>query len=155
MVRTHGAHRYKPRVQFSTPKKDGAGTSRAATARSSDQVTETPPPLAPASVLEEAQASEPHPGDTRPGWDLGPLLLCIRDHTGGPCLPSGPEHLARVSHRDLGPSRHLLQLIRVRRPNYPHIRGSRVRCLAAIRFQGTSIFVLGTSMESLTMTYRH
>ena len=30
----------------------------------------------------------PQPGDTRPGWGLGPLLLCIRDHVGGPRLPS-------------------------------------------------------------------
>ena len=97
----------------------------------------------------------PHPGDTRPGWDLGPLLLCIRDHAGGPCLPSGPGHQARVSHRGLGPSRRLFQLIRVRRPSYPYIRGSRVRCSAAIRFQGMSIFVPETSMESHTKTYRH
>ena len=43
----------------------------------------------------------PHPGDTRPGWDLGPLFLCIRDHAGGPWLPSGPIHQARVSHHGL------------------------------------------------------
>ena len=69
MVRTHGAHRYRPRVQFSTLKRDGVGTSKAAAAHSPDQVTRTPPTLAPAtamiqgptlaSILEEAQASEP------------------------------------------------------------------------------------------------
>ena len=59
MVRTRGAHRYKPRVQFSTPERDSVGTSRAAAAHSPDQVIETPPALAPASVSEEAQASEP------------------------------------------------------------------------------------------------
>ena len=59
MVHTRGAHRYKPRVQFNTPDRDGAGTSRAVAAHSPDQVTETPPALAPASILEEAQASEP------------------------------------------------------------------------------------------------
>ena len=97
----------------------------------------------------------PYPGDTRPGWDLGPLLMCIRDHARGPCLPSGLGYQARGSHRSLGPIRRLFQLIRVRRPSYPHIRGSHVRCLVAIRFQGTSIFVPGTSMESHTTTYHH
>ena len=59
MVRTRGAHRYRPRVQFSTPKRDGAGTSRAIAAHSLDQVTKTPPALAPSFVSKEAQASEP------------------------------------------------------------------------------------------------
>ena len=59
MVRTRGAHRYRPRVHFSTPERDGAGTSRVAAAHSPDQVIETPPALAPASILEEDQASEP------------------------------------------------------------------------------------------------
>ena len=69
MVRTRGAHRYGPRVQFGTPERDSAGTSRVATAHSPDQVTETPPALAPttamiqgpapASISEEAQVSEP------------------------------------------------------------------------------------------------
>ena len=59
MVRTRGGHRYRPRVRFSTPERDGAGTSRAADAHSSDQVVETPPALAPASMSEEAQAFEP------------------------------------------------------------------------------------------------
>ena len=69
MVRTRGAHRYRPRVQFSTLEREGAGTSRAAVAHSLNQVTETPPALAPAiamiqcpapaSILEEAQASKP------------------------------------------------------------------------------------------------
>ena len=59
MVRTRGAHRYRPRVQFSTPERDGAGTFRVAAAHSQDRVTETPPALAPASVLEEAQAFKP------------------------------------------------------------------------------------------------
>ena len=57
MVRTREAHRYRPRAQFSTLERDGAGTSRAAVAHSPDQVTETPPALAP--VSEEARDSEP------------------------------------------------------------------------------------------------
>ena len=59
MVRTHGAHRYWPRVEFSTPERDGAGISRVAAAHSLDQGTETPPTLDPTSISEEAQASEP------------------------------------------------------------------------------------------------
>ena len=59
MVHTSGGHRYRPRVRFSTLERDGAGTSRAADAHSSDQVAETPPALAPPSISEEAQASEP------------------------------------------------------------------------------------------------
>ena len=90
MVRTRGSHRYRPRVRFSAPERHGAGTSRAVDAHSLDQVVETPPALAPASISEEAQAPEAHPGDIRPGWDLGPLLQCIRDHAGGPHLPRGP-----------------------------------------------------------------
>ena len=59
MVRTRGGHRYRPRVQFSTPERDDAGTSRAADAHSPDQAAETPPTLAPAAISEEAQALEP------------------------------------------------------------------------------------------------
>ena len=59
IVHTRGAHRYKPKVQFSNPERDGAGPSKTAATHSLDQVTETPPALAPASILEEAQASEP------------------------------------------------------------------------------------------------
>ena len=69
MVRTHGAHCYRPRVQFSTPERDGAGTSKATAGHSPAQVTETPPALAPAtamiqgpapaSISKEAHASKP------------------------------------------------------------------------------------------------
>ena len=151
MVRTHRAHRYRPRVQFSTPKRDGAGTSRAAAAHSPDQVTETPPSLAPASVSKEAQASEPPSRryQTRVG-PQAPSPMHPRPRWRAP-----PSKRARVSHHGLGSSRRLLHQIRVRRPSYPHIQGSHVRCSAAIRFLGTSIFVPGTSMESHTTTYRH
>ena len=37
----------------------------------------------------------PHPDDIRPGWDLWPLLRCLRDDVGGPRPPSGPRHQAR------------------------------------------------------------
>ena len=155
MVRTRGAHHYRPRVHFSTLERDGAGTSKATAAHSLEQVTETPPALALASVSEEAQASEPPSRryQTRVGPRAqSPVHPRPRRRAG---LPSGPGHQVQVSHHGLGPSRRLLQLIRVRHPSYPHIRGSCVQCSAAIRFQGTSIFVLGTSMESHTTTYRH
>ena len=165
MVRTRGAHCYRPKVQFSTPERDGAGTSKAAAGHSPAQVTETPPALAPATTMiqgpapatisEEAQASEPPSRryQTRVG-PRPPSPVHPR-----PCWRAPPSkrggHLARVSLRGLSPSRRLLQLIRVRRPSYPHIRGSRVQCSAAIQFQGTSIFVPETSMESHTTIYRH
>ena len=97
----------------------------------------------------------PHPDNIRPGWDLRPLLQYIRDHTGGLRLPSGPRHQARVSLQGLGPSRRLLQLMRVRRLSYRRLRGSGDRCSAAIRFPGTSIFVPGNSIWSHIMIYRH
>ena len=59
MIRTHGGHRYRPRVRFSTPERDDAGTSRDVDAHSLDLPTETQPALAPVAVPEEAQASEP------------------------------------------------------------------------------------------------
>ena len=59
MVRTRGGHHYRPRVRFSTPERDDAGTSRAANAHSSDLPVETRPALAPTSIPEETQASEP------------------------------------------------------------------------------------------------
>ena len=60
----------------------------------------------------------PHPGDIRPGWDLGPLLRCLRDDVGGPRPPSGPGHQAQGSLRDLSLSRHLLLLMMVHRLRY-------------------------------------
>ena len=59
MVRTHGGHRYRPKVRFSTPERDSAGTSRATDAHSSDLSVETQPALAPTAILEEPQASKP------------------------------------------------------------------------------------------------
>ena len=97
----------------------------------------------------------PHQGNIRPGWDLGPLLQCIRDHVGGPHLPSGLGHQARVSLRGLGPSRRLLHLMRVRHPSNHRPRGSGALCSAAIRSQGMSICMPETSMGSHTMTYRY
>ena len=61
----------------------------------------------------------PHLGNIRPGWDLGPLLQYHRDDAGGPGPPSGPGHQTRGSLRDLGPSRHLLRLMRVHRIKRP------------------------------------
>ena len=58
-IPTCGGHRYRPRVQFITPQRDGADTSRAAEAHSPDQPAKSPPILAPAAIAEEAQAPEP------------------------------------------------------------------------------------------------
>ena len=77
----------------------------------------------------------PHPDDTIPGWDLGPPLLCIHGHNGGPRLPSGPGHLARWSLRVLGPSLYSLQLPRIlhrHRLSYPLLRGLGVHYLAVL-----------------------
>ena len=69
MLRTRGAHHYMVRVQYSTPEREGTGTSRATAAHFPAQVTETPPAFAPATAImqgpasvyisEEAQAFEP------------------------------------------------------------------------------------------------
>ena len=59
MVRTRGGHRFRPRVRFSTPERDGASASRAADAHSPDLSAETHPALAPAAIPEESQAFEP------------------------------------------------------------------------------------------------
>ena len=91
MVRTRGGHRYRPRVRFSIPEIDDVGTSRAADAHSLDQATETPPTLPPAATSEEVQALEPHPGDIRPGWDLGPLLQSLETTQEGPALQASPN----------------------------------------------------------------
>ena len=59
MVRTRGGLRYKPRVRFSTPEREDAGTSRDVDAHSLDLPVDTQPALAPAAIPEEPQASEP------------------------------------------------------------------------------------------------
>ena len=56
MVRTRGGHGYRPRVRFSTPEMEDAGTFRAADAHSSDLPADTQPALAPAAIPEEPQA---------------------------------------------------------------------------------------------------
>ena len=56
MVRTRGGHRYRPRVRFSTPEIEDAGTSRAADAHSPDLPADTQPALAPTAIPEEPQA---------------------------------------------------------------------------------------------------
>ena len=151
MVRTRGGSRYRPRVRFSTPEMEDTGTSGAADAHSLDLPADTQPALAPAAIPEEPQAFRRY--QTR----MGPraLLRCLRDDTEGLVLPSEPGHQARRSLLDLGPSRHLLQLIRVRRLSYLHVLGSHDRCSATIRFPGTSIFMPENSMGSHIMIYQH
>ena len=59
MVRTRGGHRYRPRVWFSTPERDDAGSSRAVDAHSPKQAAQTPTTLPPAATSEEVHAPEP------------------------------------------------------------------------------------------------
>ena len=81
--------------------------------------------------------------DTRRGWDPGPLPRCLRDDAGGPGppsgpgLPSGPGHQTRGNPRDLGPSRHLPQLMRAHHPSLHQPRGSGVPCSPVTQFRGT------------------
>ena len=129
MVRTRGGHRYRPRVKFSTPERDGAGTSRAATAHSPDQVAETPPALAPASMSKEAQASEPPPRryQTRVGpWAPSPIHP--RPHRRAPSSKrariSSPGESSRSRSKaspppaDQGLSPQLSPASRIRRPMF-------------------------------------
>ena len=136
MVRTRGGNRVRPRGQTSTLVRDGTGTSRAARGHSSAQYTEAPSALTPTTALMQSPASTAIPEEplgsevpsrryhTRVGprtTPPPPPLLYIHDHPGGPCLPSGPGHLARGSFRGLGPSLHLLQLLRVYRLSCPKL----------------------------------
>ena len=96
MVRTRGGHRYRPRVRFSTPERDGAGTSRAADAHSPDQAAEAPPTLAPAAIAEEAQASEsPIPAILDQGGASGPFSSAFETTQEGPALQAGPKIRSR------------------------------------------------------------
>ena len=92
MVRTRGGHRYRPRVRFNTPERDGAGTSRDADAHSPDQAAETPPTLAPAAISEEAQASElpSRRYQTRVG-PRAPSLCASETTPEGPVFQAGPD----------------------------------------------------------------
>ena len=129
MVRTRGGHRYRPRVRFSTPERDGAGTSRAADAHSPDQVAETPLALAPASISEEAQAPEapyrryqtrvgpraPSPVHPRPRRRAPPSK---RARTSGPSESSRSRPEPSPPPADQGSSPQLSPASRIRRPMF-------------------------------------
>ena len=55
MVRTHGGHRYRPKVRFSTPEMEDTGTFGPADSHSPDLPADTQPALAPTSIPEEPQ----------------------------------------------------------------------------------------------------
>ena len=57
-------------------------------------------------------------GDTRHGWDPGPLHQCHRGDPRGPSPPSGPVLSDRVSHRHPGPSHYHQQQRRPHRHSY-------------------------------------
>ena len=129
MVRTRGGHRYRPRVQFNTPERDGAGTSRATAARSPDQVAEIPPALAPASMSEEAQAPEPpsrryltrvgprapSPVHPRPCWRAPPST---RARTSGPSKSSRSRPESSPPPPDRGSSPQLSPASRIKQPMF-------------------------------------
>ena len=129
MVRTRGGHRYRPKVRFCTPERDGAGTSRSADAHSPDQATETAPTLAPATVPEEAQASEPPSRryQTRVG-PRAPSLVHPRPRRRAPpskrARTSGPGESSRSRPEkspppaDQGSSPQLSPALRIRRLMY-------------------------------------
>ena len=127
MVRTRGGHRYKPRVQFSTLERDGAGTSRAIEAHSPDQAVVTPPTLAP--TAEEAQSSEPPPRQyqTRVG-PRAPSPVHLRPRRRAPpskraqtlCLGESSRSRPEPSPPpvDQGSSPQLSPALRIRRPMF-------------------------------------
>ena len=63
-------------------------------------------------------------GDTRHGWDPGPLRQFHRGDLGGPGRPSGPVLQDRGSPRHPGPSHHHQQQRRPHLPSYHLPRGS-------------------------------
>ena len=132
MVRTHGGHRYRPRVRFSTPEREDAGTSKAVDAHSLDLPAETQPALAPAAIPEEPQASEPP--SRRYQTRVGPRAPSpMPQRRRRRALPSKRARTSgRGSLRDLDPSRHLLLLMRVHRLCYHRPRGSGAPCSSVI-----------------------
>ena len=87
MVRTHGGHRFRPRVQTRAPAKDGTGNSRAAADHSLAQGAEAPPALSPATAMMQSPASADIPEEPQ-----GAEPPSRRYNTWvGPCLPS-PMH---------------------------------------------------------------
>ena len=131
MVRTSGGHRYRPRVKFGTPERDGAGTSKATEAHSSDQAGEAPPTLAPAAIPEEPQASKPpsQQYQTRVG-PRAPAPVHSRPRKRGPpskrARASGPGESLRSLPEpspppaDQGSSPQLSPASRIRRPMFTY-----------------------------------
>ena len=88
MVRTRGGHRSRPRVQTSTPARDGAGTSRAATGHSPAQDTEAPPALTPDAAMMQSPTSVAIPKESQ-----GTEPPSRRYHTRVGPRPPSPVHL--------------------------------------------------------------
>ena len=133
MVRTRGAHRYSPHGPISVPLREtvarhiqSCSCSRLRT-RLQRNLLHWPLLL----FQRRLRLLSPHPGDTRLGWDLEPLLLCIRDHAGEPQIPSSNGHQARVSHRGLGRESSPPPADQSSSPQLSHIRGSHVLCSTA------------------------
>ena len=116
--------------------------------------------MGPAStdILEDFQGAKPPSRRYHTRVDLGPPLLCIHGHHGGPCLPRRPRHLGRGSLCVLSPSLYNLQLPRIlhiHRLSYPLLRGLGVQCFTVTRYPRTWIVVPRTFTESPTMIYQH
>ena len=94
-------------------------------------------------------------GDTRHGWDPGPLRQYHRGDPGGPDPPSGPVLPDRVSHRHPGPSHHHQQQRRPHRLNYPQPRGLGGPYSSGILSRGMYGSTAESSMESRTTTSLH
>ena len=133
MVRTWGGSRYRPRVRFSTPEMEDPDTSGAAGVHSLDLPAIAQPILAPTTIPEEPQ------GFRRYQTRMGPRAPSP--------VPQRRRRRARPSKRaqtsgpgeclDLGPSRHLPQLMRAHHPSFHQLRGLGVPCLPVTQFRGT------------------
>ena len=93
-------------------------------------------------------------GDTRHGWDPGPLHQCHRGDPGGPGPPSEPVLPDRVSHRHPGPSHHHQQQRQPHRLSYPQPRGLGGPYSSGILSRGMYGSTPESSIESRTTTSR-
>ena len=141
MVRTRGGSRLRPRSDSALP----SGRSRPQFCLQ-----------CPSQSLRQSLRSLRDSGDTRHGWDPGPLHQCHRGDPGGPDPPSGPVLQDRESPHLLGHSRHLIcqQQRRPHRHSYPQPRGSEGPYSSGILSRGMLGSTRGIFMGSRTTTSR-
>ena len=144
MVRTRGgSRRLRPRVRFSTPERE-----EQASVPAQFQLQYQP------RSLRQSLRSLRDSGDTRHGWDPGPLHQCHKGDPGVPGPPSGPVLPDRVSHRHPGPSHHHQQQRRPHLLSYPQPRGLGGPYSSGILSRGMYGSTAESSMESRTTTSR-